>query len=113
GGVNNRGATFTPEKVAAAYDTNAADRSLYKDVVNPYCRPCHIAQTFYLNNPAQFTTLFSTIWTDVYGNYSMPHSERTSHNFWTGSGALNLARTPGWSLHVPRPHDRDHICFLA
>src|SRR5207244_1369309 len=68
GGVNSSGAIFNPDKIAAAYDTNQSDRDLYNQVVKPYCRTCHIAQTFWLSNPGQFSTSFATIWTDVYGN---------------------------------------------
>jgi CSLREA domain-containing protein len=113
GGVSHAGAIFNPNKVAAAYDTNQSDRDLYNQVVKPYCRTCHIAQTTYLSDPAQFTSLSTSIWTDVYGNYSMPHSERTSHNFWAGTAPIDLANNRGWSLRVTKTADTDNICFVG
>jgi CSLREA domain-containing protein len=107
GGVNHAGAVFNGAKVAAAYDGNVADRSLYNQVVKPYCRTCHIAQTSNLSDPAQFSTLFFSIWGDVYSNYSMPHAERTNHNFWTSTAPIVLANNRGWSLRVTKTADTD------
>lgn len=111
GGINNAGAVFNGSKIAAAYNTNAGDQALYNQVVKPYCRTCHIAQTFYLNDPAQFSSLFSTIWNDVYGDYSMPHAELTSRNFWNSSAPIDLANNEGWALRVTKTADgNDGFC---
>ena len=112
GGVHQAGAVFNPAKVADAYNANDADRALYNQVIKPACRSCHLAQSFYLSDPAQFNGAQQLLfWTLVYGDYSMPHSERTSHNFWSGPAPIELANNRGWSLHVTKTADSDNICY--
>jgi hypothetical protein len=70
--------------------SNAGKADLYRNVVKPYCRTCHIAQysTIDWTKYSQFLTFKSAIDFDVCkqvskgGSRSMPHAELTFKKFW-------------------------------
>jgi CSLREA domain-containing protein len=102
GGVNTPGAIPDRSFIPPNFQVSSTDRQLYLDVVKPYCRTCHVAQSFGLDSPAAFDTNARNL---VYQYYLMPHSEKTNRDFWRGGAPPFLARNRGWSLEVTRPDD--------
>jgi CSLREA domain-containing protein len=103
GGVNTPGAIPDRSFIPPNFQGSFADRQLYLDVVKPYCRTCHIAQSaISLDSPADFD---ATARSFVFDSYLMPHAEKTNRDFWRGNAPAFLAAYRGWSLLVTRYDD--------
>jgi len=91
GGVNavySPSAVYDDSYIPAAYDTNNTDRQLYTEVVKPYCRGCHMAQGFDLEDPSQLNSAFNAVFVER----AMPHAQLTAHRFWSSPAPAILAR---------------------
>lgn len=90
GAVYNANSVYDDSYIPPAYDTNAADRQLYNEVVKPSCRSCHMAQTSTtLAVPADID---NQAYYPVFESYEMPHAQLTNHNFWSSAAPAILAR---------------------
>ncbi len=86
--VSNPGAVYDDSYILPAYDGNATNQQLYNEVVKPYCRGCHMAQGFDLEDPTQLGSAFSAVFTAR----DMPHAQLTNHRFWSSPAPAILAR---------------------
>jgi CSLREA domain-containing protein len=111
--LNTPGAVLNDAYLPATYDGSEADRALYRQVVKPYCRGCHVAQNLTLEAPAQLG--FVPAFNAVYGASTMPHAEVTAHDFWSSSAPAVLARSRGWAWRVTTLEDTPppYSCHIA
>lgn len=101
---------FVPESYRGS-DPNNPDPNLvnlYLNVVKPYCRTCHIAQSIDLTTPAQLATARDNVF-DFPTQTIMPHAEKTFHNFWNSPAPAILANEMDWSWQVDRLDDPDPV----
>ena len=79
GGVGNQG-SIAEDFVPSGW---SSEPSLYKTIVKPYCRTCHLAfgETRDWTNAKQFLNLAPSVVTDICGG-AMPHAEVPLLNFW-------------------------------
>jgi hypothetical protein len=93
------------DAIPAGWDRNAADRLVYREVVAPYCRTCHVSfpDGPDFNTAAEFKLYQGLVVTFTRGNGSssdwlrrpshlMPHAERTLAKFWASSARAYLAQ---------------------
>jgi hypothetical protein len=100
GGVSTPGTTADTSFVPAAFATVANDSKIYRDVVAPYCRACHAAQTGPLafDDRDDFKALHflidfrtCTLGPDPARNHLMPNAEVTLKKFWASPARAYLA----------------------
>ena len=95
--------TFLPANWETGETLDGA--TLYRGVVTPACRTCHMSATVASLDFADYTdfsALISTIKSDACGNHVMPHAERVLKNFWE-SGARAYLITAFPSTTYPDP----------
>lgn len=82
GGVNTPGCTADTNDRPAAWNGSAHDQGLYDQIVKPYCRACHVAQSSSLDwaTPGPFTA--GLIGFAVCTSHDMPHAEHPFRKFW-------------------------------
>lgn len=85
-GVQTPGLTAANDQIPPGWQGKGHD-DLYLQVVRPYCRSCHQAQTPYAlqyewNEYAQFQAAEGIINIDVCGGHNMPHAEIPFFKFW-------------------------------
>ena len=106
GDVTVPGRTAATDAIPAGWDRTAADRLVYREVVAPYCRTCHVsfpddARDF--STAARFRSLEGLVLVHTRGNdaasdasrrasHRMPHAERTLEKFWASSARAYLAQ---------------------
>lgn len=121
GGITTTGATLNESYVPPAYDGNSSDRGVYLNAVKPFCRSCHVAQTFNLASPADLNAARDNLFPPPSSSpFVMPHAEQTHHNLFHGfdsnpvratEGLKRLANHQGWSLRVTKTADtNDGAC---
>ncbi len=100
GSVSTVGTTADTSFVPAAFATEAKDAKIYRDVVAPYCRACHAAQSGALafDDRDDFKALgvlidFRTcaVGADPARNHLMPNAEVTLKKFWASPARAYLA----------------------
>jgi CSLREA domain-containing protein len=107
GGVNNANAVLDDSFIPDTYNGNANDQALYNNVYKPYCRTCHIAQSFTLGNPGDLSAASYAVFTGFY----MPHTEKTNHAFWHSDAPRYLANVQTNTLRVTKTADtNDGAC---
>jgi CSLREA domain-containing protein len=97
-----------------------ANPTLYQQTVKPYCRTCHVAQTFGLASPDFFAGpgLLSARESVFLAptrlmTRTMPHAEQVFHNFWSTNAPAQLAANQGWSFQVTHlTDDEPNGCTL-
>jgi len=94
GGTGFPRQTFNDDFVPPGWDLDDDTRQLYRHVVAPTCRACHINQTsgdvtapwpLRFSTFADFAGFKSTIYADVCRTHVMPNAEQTLKILWRGS----------------------------
>lgn len=70
--VENTNSTATDTYVPSGWFGSSANRKVYSEVIKPYCRMCHMAQTFTFTTPDQFIAFAAPL---VCTQNDMPHAE--------------------------------------
>lgn len=105
--VNDAAATAKSNFLPANWDTGTTldGATLYRGVVVPACRTCHMSAvlpSLDFADYSDFSALISTIKSDACGSHVMPHAERVLKNFWE-SGARAYLVTAFPSTTYPDP----------
>lgn len=78
-GLNQQGADYVPAAWSQA-------PSLYRDVIKPYCRTCHLAaRPDVIASSAAFLSLRPRLEQALCGLFTMPHGEVPYRRFWTST----------------------------
>jgi F5/8 type C domain len=85
------GAVFNPDYVPALWAATPLQKSIYQDVIKPYCRTCHLSQFAALGGvdfqrPVDADAIRALIVADVCVTHRMPHGQQAMRRFWS-SGA--------------------------
>ncbi|MGH9723598.1 MAG: hypothetical protein ACRD41_00895 [Candidatus Acidiferrales bacterium] len=70
--VENSGSTAIDTYIPSGWIGSSANQKVYSEVIKPYCRMCHMAQTFTFTTPDQFTAFAAPL---VCTQKDMPHAE--------------------------------------
>lgn len=70
--VENSGSLASDSYIPSGWFGSSANQKVYSEVIKPYCRMCHMAQTFTFTTPDQFTTFAAPL---VCTQNDMPHAE--------------------------------------
>jgi hypothetical protein len=70
--VENSGSTASDTYVPSGWFGSSANQKVYSEVIKPYCRMCHMAQTFTFTTPDQFTAFAAPL---ACIQNDMPHAE--------------------------------------
>lgn len=93
GGVHIAGTTADTSFVPGTFARRAVDAKIYRSVVAPYCRACHVSQTgiFSFVDSDDFKDAGGLINVATCGTKSMPHAEVTQRRFWASPARAYLA----------------------
>jgi hypothetical protein len=75
---------FNSGYVPIGWTQTASDTALYKSVIRPYCRNCHVANSPNFSTEAEFFRHALKSYSNVCG-YQMPHALQTVREFWLSS----------------------------
>lgn len=80
-----------PSYVAPGYRGSATAARVYKEVIKPYCRTCHLSSISYpFTDFTQLTPLAPSIKADVCDVKSMPQAEQTMKQMWDSPARAHL-----------------------
>jgi hypothetical protein len=77
---------FDSNFVPSGWDTDA-DRDVYRQVIRPSCRSCHIASPFTFDGVADFPIPTAS---QRLADHSMPHALQTQREFWQSGQPTTL-----------------------
>jgi hypothetical protein len=82
---------FSSSYVPPGWSNSQLDTDIYRQVVRPSCRGCHISTGITFSDAASFVAFAPSIANDVQNNV-MPHALQTQRLFWQSSQPLALER---------------------
>jgi hypothetical protein len=96
---------FNASYLPAGWAGTSAGTALYRSVIRPYCRNCHVANYPYFNTETEFKPKATTALVDVC-TWQMPHALQTVREFWLSSGweaFESWYRTNGYDTSFVQP----------
>ncbi|WP_428264769.1 hypothetical protein [Haliangium sp.] len=95
-GMYNGGNVASDLYVPNGWSGNADDTRLYREVVKPYCRMCHVARPgLDFSTASQFRSLSASVNYAVCQAHYMPHAEVTQKRFWDSRARAVLSHAFG------------------
>jgi hypothetical protein len=80
---------FKSSYVPPGWSGTQQDIDIYRQVVRPSCRGCHLTNAFTFDDAAQFRALSTFVANDI-SSLKMPHALQTQRDFWQSSQPLYL-----------------------
>jgi F5/8 type C domain len=94
-GVNVVGSQPDPNFIPGGWRVTPAQQKVYKEVIKPHCRLCHLTQSaadggLDFRKADDLEAMRGLILLDVCKSHRMPHAQQTLKNFWYSSARAQL-----------------------